>query len=55
MPNAAQSTGCENDWRKKCNGTNSSEEHVAERGDWAEFWEWYSNLEKDDELADNIE
>jgi hypothetical protein len=28
---------------------------IAEKGSWDKVWRWYSNLEKDDELADNIE
>jgi len=28
---------------------------VAEKGSWDKIWRWYSNLEKDDELADNVE
>ena len=28
---------------------------IAERGNWDKVWRWYSNSEKDDELADNVE
>jgi hypothetical protein len=28
---------------------------VAEKGSWNKVLQWYSNLEKDDELADNAE
>ncbi len=28
---------------------------TAEKGNWDKVWRWYSNSEKDDELADNIE
>ena len=28
---------------------------VAAKGSWDKVWHWYTNLEKDDELADNVE
>ena len=28
---------------------------TAEKGNWNKLWHWYTNLEKDDELADNVE
>ena len=28
---------------------------VEEKGSWDKVWRWYVNLEKDEELADNVE
>ena len=28
---------------------------ISEKGSWDKVWRWYTNLEKDDELADNVE
>lgn len=28
---------------------------IAEKGNWDKVWRWYSNSEKNDELADNVE
>lgn len=28
---------------------------TAEKGNWDKVWHWYTNSEKDDELADNVE
>jgi hypothetical protein len=28
---------------------------IAEKGSWQKIWRWYTSMEKDDELADNVE
>ncbi len=44
-----------NKLKEDCNKRDDPKDRVLEKGNWNEVLEWFSNLEKDDELADNID
>ena len=43
-----------NELKENCKRRYASKDHVSAKENRNEIWKWYSNLEKDTELADNI-